>query len=285
MKPWWHITQMGQLREEFDENDNGGGGDLDLEDDQNDDLDDDHEDNPDSLDDDGEGTLSDRRVGPVVQPVDPKAIAEAVAAGLKDHLKPGNQPPQMSEEDFRKATDYFAVSKDHAQQFAALLGVTVDEDKADKLAQFLQGLVDGTTKHSLKVAGLMNSYLKDELSSRVVGLETAAQRERTDRFFGQVLKAYPALKQHRDILPDILNGLKAGGAQPKNQQEAVKMVAKAARDHVRKFIPNFMANGSGGSNPSARRSMAGSVTGNGASTGGFGAGSNKKGKAASLPWD
>jgi len=286
MKPWWQVMQMGRILSEFGDDAGGGSDDLDeaLGDDNSDDLDDNGgPSNDDDLDDNQGGrTPAGGRVAPVVQPVDPAEIARAVAEGLRQTQQPGS-PQGMTEEEFRKATDYFEVNPEMAKKFASLLGIDTDDMKAKEIATLLQGMLDGVAKHTLKSAGLMQGMLKKELSDRVVGLETNYQRQQTQQFFGKVISKYGQLAQHQDILPDILNALKASGARPANETEAIKIVAKAARDHIRRYIPGFMSNGSGGPDMSAHRQVAGSITGNGAGVGGFGAGSNRKSKADSLP--
>lgn len=274
---------MGRLMNEFDDDGDNGGGDIDdaLDDSLDDDSDLDEGYDSDKDDSSAERPAGFRKVTPPVAPVDAAAIARAVAEGIRPMLPSQNQQPQqMSEEEFRKATDYFSVNPEMAKQFATLLGLEVDDDRTGKLAGLLQSIVDGTARHALKTAGLMQGVLKEELASRVTGIETRHQQQATEKFLESVQTRYPALKAHRDILPDVLNQIKASGAKPKNAEEAAKLVAKAARDHIRKFIPDFMNSNS----PKARR-MAGSFTGGGASTGGFGAGGQKKTKAASLPWD
>lgn len=284
MKPWWQVMQMGRIMSEFDDDPNNGGGtddDLDEPGTEDGDLDE-HEGVPGENDSPEHEPSTRRSVPPPVAPVDPAAIARAVAEGLKGHL-PSPRAYEMSDEEFRKMTDFFEVNPEMGKQLARILGQDIDDEKAAQLAKFFQTIVDGTVKHSLKTSSLMQGRLEKNLSDRVVGLEGRYAKQQTDNFLEGVQSKYPALRAYREVLPQVLNALKASGANPQTDAEAIKMVAKAARDHVRKYVPNFMTSENPGG--PVRRAMAGSVTGNGASVGGFGAGGNKKSKAASLPWD
>lgn len=272
--------QMGRIMSEFDDDGGGDGGaadDLSLDDDSN--LDDDlGAGGDDDLEEGGKGNPPTRVPSPVPSAIDPQIIAKAVGEAVRGVL-PQQAPPAMSEEEFRKATQYYAVNADFAKQFAKVLGVEVDDARAGELSKLLQSMIDGANNHALKTAGIMLGVTDEKYNKRVADLETRYQRQQTDKFIDQVTDKFPALKQYAQVLPEVLNQIKASGASPKDTNEAIKLVAKAARDHIRRFVPNFMT----AENPGVRR-MAGSLTGNGASTGGFGAGGQTKSKAASLPW-
>lgn len=201
--------------------------------------------------------------------LDPNALADAIARGLRGAI-PQQQPPGMSDEDYDKRTSRYKASPELLQR------ILEHEDPAERV-KALQELIDGSSTHAVVVSQLLYQQSLRQLEERFQPLMAQRQEQLMKSFENDIATKYPSLKGQTKILQTVVNELRSRGWQPKSDSEAVQTVASAMEALIKSVNPQFNLNGGGSKGNSGMASMT-AGHGSGARSGG-GSGGKKPGWA------
>lgn len=216
-------------------------------------------------------------------PFDASAFGKTFASEMAKHLpKPAAEQKQMSQEEFRKISNYHSVTPEKTKQFAELLGVNFGDDpnvaqqKLTGLATFLQELVDGSSKHAFALSLLDRQNFAREIDGRYGPIVETISRQEREGLVKRVVEGNKGLKTFGDGATNMVNmaiqslnqaGYDATGKDdPTIFNDIYKQIETIARFTNKDFSLQSTGTQNGGGRAS-RGAMPGAVNGAGGSGG------------------
>lgn len=214
--------------------------------------------------------------------------ADKFGAALATHLKPLIQQPaaptqqkQLTDEEFRKLTGYYEVSKQDLIDLG--MAPPEGEDEAKFLTprqQAFQRMLDGMSTHSLKVVKHMMDLVTQQIESKYAPLLDAQRTQAVDGFVKRVAQSHEAFKGKEKLIGQAIQVLRSSGYKPQGDAADLKAVQRAAVELMKAAGADIsvQTRQNGGGIP-GRGNMPGAVNGAG---GGGGGGTKKKNQVAEL---
>lgn len=242
---------------------------------------------PENLDDNyvQQDDLSASSATPVVIP-DMAAFADTLAQSLRSVMpQPQTQQtqmPTMTDEEFRKATGYYAVSKQDIEEQYGQPPEGADAEKWYSVRQSaMQRQLDGMSQHTLKVVKHMMDYQMQQQLAPYQALLSQQKQDSTKRYVSEIAAGNDGLKGREFLVEQAITVLQKANYQPQGEAKDREAILKTAEAIGKRFDPNFSlrAQNSASNGQRARGNMPGAMNGAG---GGAGSHGGKKNEVASL---
>lgn len=201
---------------------------------------------------------------------DPNQFAAAIAKGLREGQGGGQQPQapaQMSDEEYRKATKYFAVAEDHIN---ALFN---SELPPAQRAAKLQEILDGAVQHALMVSAYQQRFAMEDFNKQLSPIFEDHKTRAQEKFIDSVVGKYPSLSKNRKLIAMAAQHAASSGMA--GQGDPVQTVASIVEATLRQSFPEFSL-GQGRRANGNMPKMAGQITGGGGGGSGGGNGGQPK---------
>lgn len=196
---------------------------------------DESDDNGEEVNDGLSGEEDEPQQQPQPQGFDYDKFARTLSQSLAPVIRGQNQPErkEMTDEEFRQATKYYAVQKERA---AALFNP--DTPIEEKMAA-LQEMLDGAATHAVSVSGLMLKRHGSEIDGRLAPLLNQSQTQVMDNFVKEVTKFSPSLKNMGSLVKVAMQQMAQSGYVSQGPKKDVEAVALAVKELAKQANPNF----------------------------------------------
>ena len=180
---------------------------------------------------DGAGDNQQQQQQTAPAPIDFEALTQAIVRGVTSTSRQDQQQQQreMTDEEFRKHTNYYQVP---APLIKDLFG-DEDETVQGKKAQLLQQMLDGAVNHALKVAGMMTHQNVQTVRKEYEPLLKAEEKRIYNDFVSDLVKTAPVLSKMRPVVDMAISQLTNSGyvsqGAAKDKQEVLKLVTQFAK--------------------------------------------------------
>lgn len=167
--------------------------------------------------------------------LDPDAIAQAVVRANQMSQQP--QQRQMTQEEINEAMKVHRFDEDFAKALVGELTGGEPDIKAitGLLNQMHERQMQQAQTYAQALALQMQEQLTGQFNPALTYVQEQKQRQQQEKFLGD----YPALKEYRELLPQVAQKLQTAGIQFKSEADAHKQLAKAAEATIKTFNPGF----------------------------------------------
>jgi hypothetical protein len=163
----------------------------------------------------------------------PEHVAAAVKAALQSNQQTQQQEPAFDEKAFRKQIGYREVTE------ADLVSILDPERPAAERAALLQGLFDAREKSVITIANALFQQAQGQVQQVSGHLSEQRRIQARSNLVNDTVKAYPALKEYGDLLPEIFEQLRQSGSRPATPDAAVRSLASLAQKTIKKYNKAF----------------------------------------------
>jgi len=238
----------------------------------------------------GGGGESHESSAPAAAPAfDAEKFSQTFASEFAKTVTPVLAPKkEMSVEDFRAQTKYYAVSdQDIVELYGDPQGETNEEKRQwierRKAAQ--QRIIDGAATHANTVAGLLSNFAASDLKKQFEPLVAESKERQFNSYVSSIVdghEVFKDMKGSKDLIKTAIGMLQQGGYQPQGAEKDKAAILAQAEKIVQMAGGQLQA-----SNASAANNGAGRAAGmaSGVNSGGAGGAANASGKGKNQqPW-
>lgn len=216
---------------------------------------------------------------PVVIP-DMAAFADTLAQSLRQVMpqpQAAPQAPAMTDEEFRKATGYYAVSKQDIEEQYGQPPDGADVEKWYSVRQAaMQRQLDGMSQHTLKVMKHMMDYQLGEQLRPYQALLNQQKQDSTKRYVSEIAAGNEGLIGREFLVEQAISVLQKANYARQGEAKDREAILRTAEAIGKRFDPNFSlrAQNSASNGQRARGNMPGAMNGAGGGAGSHGGNKN-----------